>query len=58
VSTEPTPPQGEAAEPIGWIVTDPDGNVVDSGPVSEAEAVAWLGELLAEPARTSEGEQE
>lgn len=31
---------------IGWVVTDPDGNVVDSGPVTEAKAVAWVGELL------------
>jgi hypothetical protein len=31
---------------VGWVVTDPDGNVVDSGGVSEAHAVAWLGELI------------
>jgi hypothetical protein len=47
-----------APEPleIGWIVTDPDGNVVDSGPVSEAKAVAWVGELLQQQLGT-EGEQ-
>lgn len=31
----------------GWFVTDPDGNVVDSGPISEAQAAAWISELLA-----------
>lgn len=47
----------DVAEPIGWYVTDPDGNVVASGPVTEAKAAAWVGELLAEAAR-NEGEQE
>ena len=42
---------------VGWVVTDPDGNVVDSGPVSEAKATAWVGEMLAEAAR-NEGEQD
>jgi hypothetical protein len=42
---------------VGWVVTDPDGNVVDRGPVTEAKAVAWIGELLAE-AKRNEGEQE
>ena len=41
---------------IGWVVTDPDGNIVDSGPVSEARAVAWVGELLQQHLGT-EGEQ-
>lgn len=38
---------GDPGEPIGWVVTDPDGVVVQSGTVSEAHAVAWVGELLA-----------
>jgi hypothetical protein len=42
---------------IGWTVTDPDGNVVASGPISEAHAVAWLSEMAAEAAR-NEGEQD
>jgi hypothetical protein len=50
-------PQGETPEPIGWFITDPDGNVVDSGPVTVAKPTVWVGELLAEAAR-NEGEQE
>jgi hypothetical protein len=56
VTDQPTPP-GETAQPIGWVVTDPAGNVVDSGPVSEAHAVAWVGEMIAEASR-NEGEQQ
>lgn len=41
---------------IGWVVTDPDGNVVESGGVSQAYAVAWLGEYI-ENAQT-EGAQD
>jgi hypothetical protein len=41
---------------VGWQVVDPDGNVVQSGPVSEAQATAWLSEMIAEAAR-NEGEQ-
>jgi hypothetical protein len=48
--------QQPAGEPIGWVVTDPDGNVVASGPITEAQAAAWVGELI-EQARSSEGEQ-
>ena len=29
--------------PVGWRVIDPDGNVVDSGPLIELEMVAGLG---------------
>jgi hypothetical protein len=46
----------DAAQEIGWVVLDPDGNIVDSGPVSEAQAAAWVGELIA--ASKTEGEQE
>lgn len=48
---------GDTGEPIGWVVTDPDGNVVETGPVTEAKAVAWVGEMLAEASR-NEGEQQ
>lgn len=41
---------------IGWTVTDPDGNVIESGGVSIAKADGQLAELI-EQART-EGEQE
>jgi hypothetical protein len=41
---------------VGWQVVDPDGNVVQSGPVSQAQATAWLSEMIAEAAR-NEGEQ-
>lgn len=36
----------EAGEPIGWQVVDPDGNVVDSGPISFAEMTSDLAESL------------
>lgn len=54
--SDPTPAPDVEQAP-GWYVTDPDGNVVDSGPVTEAQAVAWVGELLAE-ASANEGEQQ
>lgn len=44
-------------EPLGWAVTDPDGNLVDSGPISQAQAAAWIGELLAEAERNQEGQE-
>ncbi len=31
---------------IGWRVLDPDGNVIASGPVTELEMVAEMGEAL------------
>lgn len=39
-----------AAEPIGWRVLDPDGNVVGSGPCIELEMVTEMGE----PAETEQ----
>jgi hypothetical protein len=42
---------------VGWVITDPDGNVVAAGGVSKAKPTAWVGEMLAEAAR-NEGEQE
>jgi hypothetical protein len=39
-------------EPIGWVVTDPLGNVVDSGPLTRAEAAFLIGEA------DTEGEQD
>jgi hypothetical protein len=38
------PPQPDLDEAPGWVVLDPDGNVVDSGPLTELEAVADAGE--------------
>lgn len=49
--SEPT--QVPADEPIGWQITDPDGNVVASGPISQAQAAFLIGE-----AGTDEGEQQ
>jgi hypothetical protein len=53
-------PMTSAEEPpqVGWQVLDPDGNVVDSGPVTEAKATAWVAEMLAEAARNNEEEQQ
>jgi hypothetical protein len=31
-------------EPIGWVVLDPDGNVVDSGPGMTLEMVTTFGD--------------
>lgn len=36
----------EAGEPIGWQVLDPDGNVVDSGPVTFAELTSEAAQQL------------
>lgn len=38
------PAQPDLDEAPGWAVLDPDGNVVDSGPLTELEAVADAGE--------------
>ena len=35
---------------IGWRVLDPEGNVVDSGPITQLEMVANLGDTPAEEA--------
>lgn len=36
-----------AAEPeVGWVVTDPSGQVVQWGPLTVAEAAAEVGELI------------
>jgi hypothetical protein len=47
----------EAGEPIGWLVTDPDGNIVASGPVTEAKAAAWVGELIEQARNSTEGQE-
>lgn len=54
--TQPDQTQPDVEQAPGWYVTDPDGNVVASGPVTEAQAAGWVSELLAE-AGSSEGEQ-
>ena len=33
-------------QPVGWQVVDPDGNVVQRGPVSEAQMTAVMAESL------------
>jgi hypothetical protein len=38
---------------LGWVVTDPDGNVVDSGPLTQAQAAFLIGD-----ATDTEGEQQ
>lgn len=49
-------PQPDLDEAPGWVVLDPDGNVVDSGAISQAQAAAWVSELLANA--ETEGDQE
>jgi hypothetical protein len=44
-------PQPDLEQAPGWVVTDPDGNVVDSGPLTEAQAAFLIGEA------STEGEQ-
>jgi hypothetical protein len=39
-----TPPETPPDEPIGWLVLDPDGNVVHFGPQTVIEASADAGE--------------
>lgn len=44
VTDESTPARPDLDEAPGWVVLDPDGNVVDSGPLVALELVAELGE--------------
>lgn len=44
--------QPDLDEAPGWVVLDPDGKVVDSGPLTEAQAAFLIGEA------TDEGAQE
>lgn len=37
--TDESQPQPDVEEAPGWVVLDPDGNVVDSGPLTQLEAV-------------------
>jgi hypothetical protein len=37
-------PEDEPDEPVGWVVLDPDGKVVDSGGQTVTEASADAGE--------------
>lgn len=46
----PTPAEPDIEQAPGWQVIDPDGNVVDSGPLTEAQAAFLIGD-------DSEGEQ-
>lgn len=43
MTDEPTP-QPDVEQAPGWVVLDPEGNVVDSGPITELQAVAETGE--------------
>jgi len=57
VSDEPTqqiPP--DVAQAPGWVVLDPDGNVVQSGGITIAQADGRLAELIAQA--ENEGEQD
>lgn len=47
--------QPDVEQAPGWFVTDPDGNVVDSGPITEAKAASWVSELLAEAGKSEGG---
>lgn len=43
---QPTPPAADEAP--GWQVIDPDGNVIDSGPIVYAQPVTGAGETADE----------
>lgn len=45
---EPDQPQPDVDEAPGWVVRDPDGNIVDSGPLTEALPVSGAGDTPAE----------
>jgi hypothetical protein len=47
MSDEPTP-QPDVDEAPGWVVRDPDGNVVATGPLTEALPVSGAGDAPAE----------
>jgi hypothetical protein len=51
MSAEQQPIEPEQGQVLGWVVTDPDGNVVDSGPLTHAQAAFFTGEA------STEGEQ-
>lgn len=51
MSAEPIPAP-DLDEAPGWVVTDADGNVVDSGPLTHAQAAFLIGE-----GSNAEGEQ-
>lgn len=53
MSDEPTLSGPDLAEAPGWVVTDAKGNVVDSGPLTQAQAAFLTGE-----APDTDGEQE
>jgi hypothetical protein len=42
MSDQPTPPDLDEAP--GWVVRDPDGNVIASGPLTEAQPATAAGE--------------
>lgn len=52
--TDETPARPDLEEAPGWVVLDPGGNVVDSGPISHAQAAFLVGQTTESD---SEGEQ-
>lgn len=57
MSDEPTQQtQPDVVQAPGWVVLDPDGNVVSSGGVTIAQADGRIAELIAQA--KNEGEQD
>lgn len=57
MSDEPTQQtQPDVAQAPGWVVLDPDGNIVSSGGVTIAQADGRIAELIAQA--ENEGEQD
>ncbi len=51
MTDQPTQLQPDLEQAPGWVVLDPDGNVVDSGTLTHAQAAFLIGE-------PTEGEQD
>lgn len=48
MSDENETPAPDPEQPPGWLVLDPDGNVINSGPVTQLEAVSDTGPAVHE----------
>lgn len=44
MTDEQTPAQPDIEQAPGWVVLDGDGNIIDSGPLTEALPVSGVGE--------------
>jgi hypothetical protein len=44
MTDEQQAPQPDVDEAPGWVVRDPEGNIVQSGPISEGQAAFLVGE--------------